>query len=346
MSYRSRALEKSLTELKSCGQARALLAGVSAIAGKVRITLLTWSLLGWTLLMPTPSWATVKMAITFDDLPAHGSLPPKVTRVEVIKSILATLKSHHVPEVYGFINAGRPEGMPDLDEVLKLWIGGGYPLGNHTFTHVNLNKVGAEKFKKEITTNEDVLRKMSGNTDWHYFRYPYLKEGKDLENRNSVRSFLIQKNYKIAEITDDFEDWAWNSPYARCKTKGDLKEIDVLKKSYIESATERFIQDGKVAEAVFHRSVARILLLHVGAFDAEMLPTLLRMYENKGVQFIPLSEAVRASAYEVDPGISAGVYGGDFQYGVLEAHGMTTKEIGLTSVWQFPGKRLEATCAD
>ena len=50
--------------------------------------------------------AAQEVALTFDDLPAHGPLPPGVTRLDVAKSIISTLKAANAPQVYGFINAG------------------------------------------------------------------------------------------------------------------------------------------------------------------------------------------------------------------------------------------------
>src|ERR1700733_346312 len=62
-----------------------------------------------------------KLAITMDDLPLNGTLPPGVTRVETARDVLAILKKRHVPPVYGFINAKRLEGNADGAEALRLW---------------------------------------------------------------------------------------------------------------------------------------------------------------------------------------------------------------------------------
>ncbi len=44
------------------------------------------------------------MAITFDDLPVHGALPPGETRLQIAQSILSTLKINQMPPVYGFLS--------------------------------------------------------------------------------------------------------------------------------------------------------------------------------------------------------------------------------------------------
>jgi len=43
--------------------------------------------------------------------------------------------------------------------------------------------------------------------------------------------------------------------------------------------------------------------MHVGAFDARMLPELLAFYRSKGVRFVSLSEAIADPAYRDDPDI-------------------------------------------
>ena len=62
-----------------------------------------------------------KVAITFDDLPLNGDLPPGVTRVQIARDTLAVLKEWHVPASYGFVNAKKLEGNPDAAEALKIW---------------------------------------------------------------------------------------------------------------------------------------------------------------------------------------------------------------------------------
>lgn len=43
-----------------------------------------------------------------------------------------------------------------------------------------------------------------------------------------------------------------------------------------------------------------MLLMHIGAFDARMMPRLLALYRHRGVRFVPLAEAERDPAYASD----------------------------------------------
>ncbi|MGC2479433.1 MAG: polysaccharide deacetylase family protein, partial [Candidatus Sulfotelmatobacter sp.] len=160
-----------------------------------------------------------KLAITMDDLPANGMLPPGVTQAENTKNVLAILKKRHVPPVYGFINSKKLEGNADGAAALKLWAAA-EPVGNHTYSHMDLEQSPAEAFEREIEENEPVLELLAPNAgsgdDWHWFRYPYLHEGDTVEKRRAIRAYLKAHGYRIAQVTLDWEDYLWNTAYARC----------------------------------------------------------------------------------------------------------------------------------
>ena len=81
-----------------------------------------------------------KVAITFDDLPLNGDLPPGMTRVDITRNTLAVLQKRHMPAAYGFVNAKKLEGNADAAEALKLWAAA-EPVGNHTYSHMDLNEI-------------------------------------------------------------------------------------------------------------------------------------------------------------------------------------------------------------
>ena len=150
--------------------------------------------------------AAQKVAVTFDDLPLNGDLPAGVTRTEIARETLAVLKKRHVPAAYGFVNARKLEGNPDAAEALKLWAAA-EPVGNHTYGHMDLNENPAEAFEREIEQNEPVLELVAAkDANWHWLRYPYLREGETVEKRRAVRAYLHAHQYRVAQVTLDWED--------------------------------------------------------------------------------------------------------------------------------------------
>ena len=243
---------------------------------------------------------TPQIAITFDDLPAHGPLPPGETRMEIISKIIAALRAARVPPTYGFVNGQLLERQPADAAVLKAWRAAGNPLGNHTWSHMNLDEHSLEEFEGDITANEGTLTDWTAGEDWQWLRFPFLAEGDTPEKRAGIRSFLLEHDYKIAGVTMSFGDYLWNEPYARCEAKGDTKAITLLKKSYLAAADEDTDYRRAISHALFGRDIPYVLLMHVGAFDARMLPRLLDLYRSKGFQFVSLNQAESDDFYNED----------------------------------------------
>ncbi len=141
--------------------------------------------------------------------------------------------------------------------------------------------------------------------DWHWFRYPYLWEGDTLEKRHAIRADLRQHGYQIAEVSMDFEDYLWNEPYARCSAKQDAKSIEYLRTSYLATADQYITVFREATHTLYGRDIPYILLMHVGAFDAKMLPSLIDLFRRRGFTFITLPEAAKDPAYAEDPDIAS-----------------------------------------
>ena len=245
----------------------------------------------------SPADSALKIAFTFDDLPVHGPLPPGESRVQVISKIIASLREEHLPPTYGFINAVHLAGQPEHEAVLEAWRTAGNPLGNHTWSHMNLDQHSLQEFEEEILRDQPALEKLMGSEDWHWFRYPYLAEGNTAEKRAELRNFLQQQGYKIAAVTMSFGDYLWNGPYERCATKNDAVEVKKLAASYLQAAEESIDYYRSMSHTLYGRDIAYVLLMHVGAFDAAMLPRLLKLYRSKGFEFVSLAEAERDEFY-------------------------------------------------
>lgn len=242
-----------------------------------------------------------QIAITFDDLPEHGDLPPNETRLQVAQSILTTIQREHLPPVYGFINAVSLEEDPALIDVLKAWRAAGQPLGNHTYTHTGLNKQSIAQFEADIEKNEPTLSSLAANSNWHYLRFPYLWEGSTLDTRHAIRTYLNAHGYKIAQVTLHFDDYLWNDPYARCAARNDQTSIAWLEKTYLVAAAQDIDLARQTSQTLYHRDIPYVLLLHIGAFDARMFPRLIELLRARGFNFVSLPEAQHDPAYAHDP---------------------------------------------
>jgi len=282
--------------------------------------------------------AAQKLAITMDDLPQNGALPPGVTRVEITRATLAIFRKHHLPPVYGFVNAKKLEGSVDGAEALKLWAAA-EPVGNHTYTHMDLEQNTAEAFERDIEQDEPTLELLTRpDEDWHWLRYPYLHEGDTVEKRRAVRSYLTAHGYKIAQVTMDWEDYLWNSAYARCAEKKDAKSIAWLKSSYLSTASEFIDLAREQSKLIYGREINYVLLTHLGAYSSTILPDALDLLKEKGFKLVTLQEAESDPAYQEDPDV------GLHDAGTLLDQWMQVKHIKYPEHAEKPYKELESVC--
>jgi peptidoglycan-N-acetylglucosamine deacetylase len=285
-----------------------------------------------------------KLAITFDDLPLNGLLPPGVTRVDTAKNVLEILKKRHVPPVYGFINAKKLEGNADGAEALKVWAAA-EPVGNHTYAHMDLEQNPPEAFEREIDENEPALELLKlepltadAKDTWHWFRYPFLHEGDTVEKRRAVRGYLQTHGYRIAQVTLDWEDYLWNTAYARCVAKGDRKSIEWLRSSYLNTAAEFLDLGREQAKLIYGREINYVLLMHLGAYSSTILPDALDLLKQRGFKLVTLEEAQTDAAYQSDPDV------GLHDAGTLLDQMMQVKGIKYPEHAEKPYKEIEAVC--
>ena len=278
-----------------------------------------------------------KLAITMDDLPSNGMLPPGVTRAETTKNVLAILKKRHVPPVYGFINARKLEGSPDGAEALQLWAAA-EPVGNHTYAHMDLEQNTAEAFEREIEEDEPVLELLESKDTWHWLRYPYLHEGDTVEKRRAVRTYLKAHGYRIAQVTLDWEDYLWNFAYARCLAKNDTKSMEWLRSSYLSTASAFLDLGREQAKLIYGREINYVLLMHLGAYSSTILPDALDLLKKKGFKLVTLEEAESDAAYDGDPDV------GLHDAGTMLDQWMQVKGIKDPSHVEKPYKEIESVC--
>ena len=259
--------------------------------------------------------ARTKVALTFDDLPVHGPLPPGTTRADVARSIVATLKAAKAPATYGFINAKGIQDAPETAEFLEIWRAAGHPLGNHTFSHMDLHTNSVEAFEKDALANEPTLQASMGANDWHWFRYPYLREGETIEKRHAIAAFLGERGYRVAEVTLSFDDYAYNDPYATLPRRQGQRRPRVAEGELRESRGGRALTRGREeARRLYGRDIGHVMLLHVGAFQMVMLP---RLMDLLGEQWV---RSRHASGSTGRPGVH-GVRVGRADEGRLDAPG-------------------------
>jgi peptidoglycan/xylan/chitin deacetylase (PgdA/CDA1 family) len=168
---------------------------------------------------------------------------------------------------------------------------------------MDLHANSTAAFEQDILANEPTLRIYMQDADWRWFRYPFLREGETAEKHRAIADFLKQHGYRIAEVTLNFDDYAYNDPYSRCMTKGDEQAITWLRNSYLSRASAYVARGEEMSRLIYGREINYVMLLHIGGFETVMLPRLLDLLKQRGFKFVTLEEAERDPAYSEDPSL-------------------------------------------
>jgi len=246
------------------------------------------------------------VAITFDDLPAtHGGL----TEYEyVTENLLAKLKAAKVPAI-GFVNERKLFADGEIDRrtaLLKRWLDAGHELGNHTYSHIQIDNAPFELYAEDVIRGEAVTRRLSqaAGRKFRYFRHTQLRTGPTEEYRKQLNEFLAGRGYITAPVTIDNNDYIYAMAYANAKRRGDWELIRKIVASYIDYMDRVFDHFEKISVDLLGYEVKQTLLLHANELNADHFDKLAGMMRNRGYKFITLDMALKDPAYRLPEAVS------------------------------------------
>lgn len=255
-----------------------------------------------------PSFAATpvdrQIAITIDDLPAGAANSMSAAAItEMTAKLLAALRQQKVPAV-GFVNEKKLYKWGEVDERIKalgMWLDAGFELGNHTYSHASLNRVGLQTFEEEVIRGETVtgLLLAQHNMKMRYFRHPYLDTGRDLQTRREAEAFLVARGYRIAPITLDAWDWNYAGVYDDARQRGDAGLQKQLVESYLSYTDTVFAYDEQLSRELLGYEPKQILLLHGNWLEADHFNELVEVIRKRGYRFITLEDALSDQAYSL-----------------------------------------------
>jgi len=241
--------------------------------------------------------ASPQISITMDDFNWQNAVYQ--TAVERNRSILSTLNSHSIKAALFVIarNIESDEGKQLLGE----WNKAGHLIGNHTYSHQNLNSpsMKLETYTGDIAKAEALLKDFSRFQK--YFRFPMLKEGDTAEKRDGVRSFLAQHSYRVGHVTIDTSDWAITSRLSDRLAKDPSVDVKPFRDFYLEHMWDRAQYYDSLGRRVLGRPVKHTILTHYNLLNGLFLGDLIEMFKSKGWQFINAEESLADPVFAAKP---------------------------------------------
>jgi peptidoglycan/xylan/chitin deacetylase (PgdA/CDA1 family) len=173
------------------------------------------------------------------------------------KGVLRVLRREHVPATF-FLTGHFVQSYPAVARV----IGRRYPVGNHTFDHLDMLRLSPAAARREVTRAAAVIERATGRDTHPYFRFPY-------GSRNArVLRMVNQLGYASVRWTVD--TWGWMG----------------LSHQSVGGAVRRVLRDLLPGE---------IVLMHLGSardhstIDSNALPAVIRLVRARGYRFVTLA---------------------------------------------------------
>jgi peptidoglycan/xylan/chitin deacetylase (PgdA/CDA1 family) len=240
------------------------------------------------------------MAVTIDDIPGSYDAQPSYPKSRTMSTLIAALEAHGIAPV-GFVNGVYAEADPDALLGLKSWLDAGFEIANHTFSHQSARALSVDAFLADVRKNRAFLQGVAPDRPVRFFRFPYLERGNDPSQRVAITQALARDGYRIANVSVDFADWGFAPAFARCFTRDDRHALAGLRESYLQNGSAALYWSVENSAQLFGRAIPQVLLLHAHAATAENLDALLTRYEQAGVRWITLEQALSDPAYAEPP---------------------------------------------
>lgn len=267
-------------------------------------------LLQFVLLLPIAARTqTQTVALTFDDLPLANAGSEGTNSGERIaearavnQAILAALKRHHAWAI-GFVNEEKvvADGATERNrEILREWIRHGNDLGNHTFSHADLNKISAPEFEQEVLDGEASIKPLMAEKGQalRFLRFPFNHAGETAEKQRQVADFLRQHDYEVATCTIDSSDYVFARAYSVMLRRHDAHSVRRLRSDYLDFTKKIIAYYSRLDHQVFGREIPHVMLLHANRLNADTVDKILTTFENLHYRFVTLAEAQSDPAYK------------------------------------------------
>ena len=243
-----------------------------------------------------------EIAITIDDLPLVASKMNTAANqkraTDRFTNIVNAFVTYKVPAT-GFVIAGAIE--KGQKAFLEQFLKAGLTLGNHTYSHYNLNAMSAEKYIADIDRADKILAPIISTPK--YFRYPYLAEG-NKRSKQKVLDYLNEHQYIVAPVTIDSKDFDFNESTYKVPFHSREAFIQKLKPRYLAYIWKQTLNAEKRSQKGGSK---QILLIHANVLNSYLLGDILEMYQKNGYKFISLTEALKNPAPAITfPAIKSG----------------------------------------
>jgi peptidoglycan/xylan/chitin deacetylase (PgdA/CDA1 family) len=176
---------------------------------------------------------------------------------DAARDVLAILRRERVKATF-FLTGHFVQSYPALARA----IGRRYPVGNHTFNHLDLLRLSAPAAKREVTRAAAMIQRATGRDTHPYFRFPY--------GSRNTRMLQMVNDLGYASVRWTVDTWGW-------------------------MGRSQQTAPGAVRRVMEHLVPGEIVLMHLGSsrdhstIDSKALPAVIHRVRARGYRFVTLA---------------------------------------------------------
>jgi hypothetical protein len=174
-------------------------------------------------------------------------------------------------------------------------------LGNHTYSHISLNKTPVDAYIANVVKGETMTRALLSTRDraLHWFRYPYLETGLTVQVRKVFEGWLAAHGYQVAPVTLENSDWHFAIPYDDALLRGDKTAAAHIRQEYLEYTAQAVRWYREAALELLGRRPALVFLLHASRLNADCIDQLADILRVNHLRTVALDRAMHDPAYTI-----------------------------------------------
>lgn len=252
-----------------------------------------------------------QVCFSFDDLPVvNYGITDSTYQKALFSKIVTSLYKFNVPAI-GFVNEKKLHDnngeIAYQVNLLRDWLAHRLDLGNHTYAHPDYNDVSFRNYAEDIIKGEPILKRIltEQGKSLKYFRHPFLHVGNNKAKADSLVDFLDTRNYTVAPVTIDNDDYLFALAYKRTKDKKDTTLMRRIGRDYIAYMEQKLNYYEMQSNHLFGRDCNQILLLHTSSLNSDYMDSLIVLYKIHHYAFVSMDNALKDPVYKT----SVSVYG-------------------------------------
>jgi beta-lactamase regulating signal transducer with metallopeptidase domain len=250
-----------------------------------------------------------KIAVAFVSIPPVDRMenPPKDADA-TMRLLIEKLRSHRVPAI-GFVQGSMisdgEKMYPVRAEIVRTWRDAGFEIGIGGYKHIWFHGTPFDEYVANAEKNEIVTKKILAekNLPLRYFSYPFLNNGKTIEDKNRFENWLTTRGLRSVKYTFDNSEWVYSFAYDMARKDNDIdtmKEIRAEYLGYMMKMTEHY---EAYSQEMFGRDIAQTLVLTPSRLITDTADEFFGMLNTRGYKFVSMDEAQAEEAYQTKEAI-------------------------------------------